>query len=121
VGGACLNDPDLEIIVATTPNLRWQAADCGTLCQGRTEPLFLDCVDTCLGGPAPGLSSECSGCYGALAWCAGASCNTSCANTADACSLVCTSNSTQCPGYDACLTALNQCTGRDSLDCLNNM
>jgi len=124
-GGACRNDPDLEIIVATTPNLRWQAAYCGAPLQGRDEADFLNEFDLCMVGRVPGLSSECRSCYGALAWCADdnptANCNTTCAGTADACGPQCITDSINCPGYDACFTMLRECTGRDSLDCLDNM
>jgi hypothetical protein len=120
VGVACINEPDLQVIGATTPNLRWQAASCGTVCQGLSEPLFLDCVNLCIEERAPGLSSECTGCYGDLAWCAGPACNTWCANTASACTTDCTGDSTRCPGYDVCFTELNQCAGRESLDCLDD-
>ena len=121
--GACVNDPDLEVIRVTMPNLRWQAAFCGTLCEGfiTDETLFLGCVNPCVETRAPGLSSECTGCYGDLAWCAGAACNTWCANqTVNACTPDCTADSARCPGYSACLTELNQCAGRDSLDCLDD-
>jgi hypothetical protein len=121
--GACVNDTDLEVIRVTMQNLRWQAASCGTLCQGfmTDEALFLGCVNPCVETRAPGLSSECTGCYGDLAWCAGAACNTWCANqTVNACTPDCTADSARCPGYSACLTELNQCAGRDSLDCLDD-
>ena len=121
--GACVNDPDLEVIRVTVPNLRWQAASCGTLCENvmADEALFLGCVNACVEDQAPGLSSECTGCYGDLAWCAGAACNTWCANqTENACTPDCTADSARCPGYSACLTELNQCAGRDSLDCLDD-
>jgi len=119
--GACVNDPDLEVIRVTMQNLRWQAASCGTLCQGfmTDEALFLGCVNPCVETRAPGLSSECTGCYGDLAWCAGTACNSWCASRPlNACTPDCTADSARCPGYSACLTELNQCAGRDSLDCL---
>jgi hypothetical protein len=116
--GACVNDSDREVIRMTDPNLRWQAALCGSFCRGlMDETLFLECVNGCLEGL--GLSPECTGCYGDLAWCAGGECNTWCGNlTVDACTPDCTADSARCPGYSACLTELNQCAGRDSLDCL---
>ena len=116
--GACVNDPDLEVIRVTVPNLRWQAALSGSFCRGlMDETLFLECVNGSLG--SLGLSSECTGCYGDLAWCAGGDCNTWCGNlTKNACTPDCTADSAICPGYSACLTELNQCAGRDSLDCL---
>jgi hypothetical protein len=48
--GACVNDPDLEVIRVTVPNLRWQAASCGTLCENlmTNEALFLGCVNACV-------------------------------------------------------------------------
>ena len=121
--GACVNDPDLEVIRVTMQNLRWQAASCGTLCQGfmTDEALFLGCVNPCVETRAPGLSSKCTGCYGDLAWCAGTACNSWCADqTVNACTPDCTADSARCPGYSACLTELNQCAGRDSLDCLDD-
>ena len=121
--GACVNDPDLEVIRVTMQNLRWQAASCGTLCENvmADEALFLGCVNACVEDQAPGLSSECTGCYGDLAWCAGTACNSWCANqTVNACTPDCTADSARCPGYSACLTELNQCAGRDSLDCLDD-
>jgi len=121
--GACVNDPDLEVIRVTVPNLRWQAASCGTLCENvmTDEALFLGCVNACVEDQAPGLSSECTGCYGDLAWCAGTACNAWCASQpVNACTPDCTADSARCPGYSACLTELNQCAGRDSLDCLGD-
>jgi hypothetical protein len=95
----------------------------GTLCENvmADEALFLGCVNACVEDQAPGLSSECAGCYGDLAWCAGTACNTWCASrTLNACTPDCTADSVQCPGYSACLTELNQCAGRDSRDCLDD-
>jgi hypothetical protein len=120
-GGACINETDAEVIGTTVPNLRWQAAFCGPPCQGLVHDAFLDCVNRCLETQVPGLSPGCTNCYGELAWCAGAACNTWCANqTVNACTPDCTADSARCPGYSACLTELNQCAGRDSLDCLDD-
>jgi hypothetical protein len=121
VGDACINDPDLGVIGMTLPNLRWQAAFCGTPCEGLGHDPFVDCVNRCLETQAPGLSSECTSCYGELAWCAGLFCNTWCANTTlNACTPECTADSVRCTDYSTCLTELNQCAGRDSLDCLDD-
>ena len=97
------------------------AATCGTQCQGLTHDAFVTCVNTCVQGRAPGLTSDCTNCYGELAWCAGAACNTWCANqTINACTPECTTDSVRCPGYDVCLMELDDCAGRDSLDCLDD-
>ena len=121
VDGACVNERDLEIIRMTLPNLRWQAAFCGTPCQGLAHAASLVCVNQCVETRVPGLTPECTSCYGELAWCAGTACNTWCANqTLNACTPDCTADSAQCPGYSACLTELDQCAGRDSLDCLDD-
>ena len=119
VGGACVNVPDLDVIRVTLPNLRWQAASCGgPPCQGLGHDPFVDCVNRCVETQVPGLTSECTTCYGELAWCAVTTCNTWCANqTLNACTPDCIADSARCPGYSACLTELDQCAGRDSLDC----
>jgi hypothetical protein len=112
---------DLDVIQVTLPNFRFHAAFCGTLCQGLGHDLFVACVNPCVENRAPGLSSECTSCYGELAWCAGIGCNTWCANqTVSACTPDCTADSARCPNYSTCLTELNQCAGRDSLDCLDD-
>jgi hypothetical protein len=121
-GGTCVNERDLEIIRMTVPNLRFDAAFCGTLCEGRGHDLFIACVNPCVENRVPRLSLECTNCYGELAWCAGLGCNTWCANTTiSACTPDCTADSSRCPDYSACLTELNQCAGRDSLDCLDDI
>jgi len=52
---------------------------------------------------------------------AGTACNSWCGDqTVNACTPDCTADSARCPGYSACLTELNQCAGRDSLDCLDD-
>ena len=66
----------------TVPNVRWQAADWGTVCEGRAHDEFIDCVNQCVQTRAAGLSSGCTSCYGDLAWCVGTACNTWCANPA---------------------------------------
>ena len=120
-GDACINESDLDVIGMTVPNLRWQAADCETGCVRLMHDEFVDCINRCVDAQAPGLSSECTSCYGELAWCAGADCNTWCASqTLNACTTDCTADSAQCPGYSTCLTELNRCAGRDSLDCLDD-
>ena len=121
VGGTCINEDDLGVIGMTIPNLRWQAADCETRCVRLMHDEFVDCINQCVKTRAPGLSSECTSCYGELAWCAGADCNTWCASqTLNACTTDCTADSAQCPGYSTCLTELNRCAGRDSRDCLDD-
>jgi len=123
VGRACVNESDLDVIGMTIPNLRWQAAVCGAACVGsmNDETLFLGCVDSCIQEDVPGLSLECTSCYGELAWCAGADCNTGCTNPiVNICTPDCTADSLLCPGYSTCLTELNRCAGRDSLDCLDD-
>jgi hypothetical protein len=121
VGDACINDPDLGVIGMTLPNFRWQAAFCGTPCQGLGHGPFVDCVNRCLEARVPGLSSECTSCYGELAWCADTDCNTFCADpAANICTPDCTADSARCPNYSTCLTELNRCTGRDSLDCMDD-
>ena len=118
-GDACINESD--VIGMTVPNLRWKAADCETGCVRLMHDEFVDCINRCVDAQAPGLSSECTSCYGELAWCAGADCNTWCASqTLNACTTDCTADSAQCPGYSTCLTELNRCAGRDSLDCLDD-
>ena len=118
-GDSCINDAD--VIGMTVPNLRWQAADCETGCVRLMHDEFVDCINRCVETQAPGLSPECTSCYGELAWCAGADCNTWCASqTLNACTTDCTADSAQCPGYSTCLTELNRCSGRDSLDCLDD-
>lgn len=74
-GDACINETGLDIIGMTVPNLRWQAADCGTGC---VNPI------------------------------------------ANICTPDCTADSLLCPGHSTCLTELNRCSGRDSLDCLDD-
>ena len=121
VGGDCVNETDLEVIRTTRPNYRMHAAVCGTQCPRVTRDAFLNCVDVCIRNRAPGLTSSCTNCYGERAWCAGAACNTWCANqTINACTTECTSDSARCPGYDACLSNLDDCAGRDSLDCFDD-
>ncbi|MBW2588156.1 MAG: hypothetical protein JRD92_14595, partial [Deltaproteobacteria bacterium] len=107
----------LEVIGMTVPNPRWQASNCGTECDGRAHDEFLDCVNQCMQPQAPGLSPGCTSCYGELAWCAGIDCNTECTDPVDN---ICSTNCALCPGYSTCLTELNQCAGRDSLDCLDD-
>jgi hypothetical protein len=120
-GDACINDADLDVIGMTVPNLRWQAADCETGCVRLMHDEFVDCISQCVETQAPGLSSECTSCYGELAWCAGADCNTGCTNPIlNICAPDCTADSPLCPGYSTCLTELNRCAGRDSLDCLDD-
>lgn len=124
IGTACINPDDLEVIEDTEQNLRWHAARCAT---ERCSPLegqpqqFVDCVTRCVQSrafPSDQLSDTCGCCYGRLARCAGVSCNTGCANTVDACTPACTGE-VLCGGtdYAACLDVLNDCTGRNSLDC----
>ena len=120
-GDACINETDLDIIGMTVPNLRWQAADCETGCVRLMHDEFVDCINQCVKTRAPGLSSECTSCYGELAWCAGADCNTGCTNPiVNICAPDCTADSLLCPGYSTCLTELDRCAGRDSLDCLDD-
>jgi len=120
-GDACINETDPDIIGMTVPNLRWHAADCGTVCEGRAHDEFIDCVNQCVQTRAAGLSSGCTSCYGDLAWCVGTACNTWCADpVANICTTACTADSAQCPGYSTCLTELNRCAGRYSLDCLDD-
>jgi hypothetical protein len=127
---ACSSDPgDLEVIQMTTPNLRYQAAFCGTIdCSDRlpNKAPFIDCVSLCVqrkAQPTDQLSSNCANCYGELAWCAGLLCNTLCANTtpvpAICGNLACLGGLSggECANYSTCLEELNQCAGRDSLDC----
>ena len=100
-GDACINETDLDIIGMTVPNLRWQAAVCGAACVGsmNDETLFLGCVDSCIQEDVPGLSLECTSCYGELAWCAGADCNKGCTNPiVNICAPDCTADSLLCPG-----------------------
>jgi hypothetical protein len=122
-GSACINDSDLQVIQMTTPSLRWQAANCAVSFEGAPddEAAFLTHMNTCLEGSAPGLSAQCTTCYAELAWCAGDACNSWCSmEPGNGCSPECTTDSPKCLGYDACLTNLNQCAGRDSLDCLGD-
>jgi hypothetical protein len=116
--GACVNEPDIGM---TLPNLRWQAASCGESCAGLAHDAFVACVNPCVETEAPGLSPECTDCYGELAWCAGDVCNAWCATqTLNACTPECIASSVRCPAYSTCLTELDQCAGRDSLDCLDD-
>jgi hypothetical protein len=117
VGDAYVDESDLEVIGMTVPNARWQASNCGTECDGPAQDEFLDCVNQCMQTQAPGLSPGCTSCYGELAWRAGIDCNTECTDLVDN---ICSTNCTLCPGYSTCLTELNQCAGRDSLDCLDD-
>ena len=116
-GDACVDESYLEVIGMTVSNPRWQASNCGTKCDGPAHDEFLDCVNQCMQTQAPGLSPGCTSCYGELAWCAGIDCNTECTDPVDN---ICSTNCTLCPGYSTCLTELNQCAGRDSLDCLDD-
>ncbi|MEM7435235.1 MAG: hypothetical protein AAF436_08800, partial [Myxococcota bacterium] len=68
--------------------------------------------------PSDQLSDTCGCCYGRLAWCAGQLCNQQCASTANACTEACRGE-LPCAtvDYSICLDELNDCTGRNSLDC----
>ena len=124
IGTACINPDDLEVIEMTERNLRWHAAQCASMTCAPVvgEPQrFVDCVTRCVqraATPTDQLSDTCGCCYGRLARCAGISCNLGCANTIDACTPACTGE-VFCGGidYGACLDVLNDCTGRNSLDC----
>lgn len=128
-GEACSSDPgDLEVIQMTTPNLRYWAARCATVsCENLifNREMFVECVASCMQRnttPSDQLTSECVDCYGELAWCAGINCNALCSSTLVA---ICTNNACIggatgimiCSTYGDCLAELNDCAGRDSLDC----
>jgi hypothetical protein len=120
VRDACVNPADLEIVLAADPNLRYEAALCGTICVGAAfdKPTFLTCTNSCIENRARGLSQTCTGCYGEYAWCVGPECNIWCVNQSqDACTIECTADSVRCPDVEDCLADLNFCTGRNSLDC----
>ncbi|MEM7136469.1 MAG: hypothetical protein AAF500_07820 [Myxococcota bacterium] len=117
-GDACLGD--LDIIQAGPPNLRSRSAVCGEGC-GEVDPDFAACADACLVTAVPGLSDACRSCYVDLAVCAGLACNTTCAASPNACGLDCLGfTGDDCAGYEQCLGELNNCAGRDSLDCADD-
>ncbi|MEM7434400.1 MAG: hypothetical protein AAF436_04540 [Myxococcota bacterium] len=119
-GDACLGDLDIIIIQAGPPNLRSRSAECGEGC-GEVDPDFATCADECLEDDVPGLSAPCRSCYVDLAVCAGLACNVICAVPPNACELDCLGfTGDDCAGYDQCLSALNNCAGRDSLDCADD-
>lgn len=116
--GACDNTDDVNALAALQPtNARQIAANCGI---GECSPLlsmeaaFKTCVDGCVGRAVAGLSTECSSCYGDLAWCSGSECLTAC--QPNSCTPLCLA----CDGYDACIIALDACAGRMSIDCLDD-
>ncbi|RZV49513.1 MAG: hypothetical protein EX268_18920 [Deltaproteobacteria bacterium] len=116
--GACDNTRDVDALAGLQPtNARQIAADCGVVeCIDRVtmESAFKACVDACVERRVTGLSTECSSCYGDLAWCSRELCLTPCAG--DSCTPLCLT----CPGYDACTIALDACAGRTSIDCLDD-
>ena len=113
--GACDNTGDVDALAGLQPtNARQIAADCGASeCFNLVvmESAFKACVDDCVEQAVTGLTTECSSCYGDLAWCSRALCLPPCAG--DSCTPLCLT----CPGYDACINALDACAGRMSIDC----
>ena len=117
--GACDNASDVGALSGLQPtNARQIAAECGvppsacaTLTGMGMEAEFKACVEACVEEAVTGLSSECASCYGDLALCSGASCSTACRSNS------CTPSCLACPGYGACIGALNACAGRMSIDC----
>jgi hypothetical protein len=121
--GACESPADEESLASVTnpptQNARQVSAFCGTVtCSdrlGQGQATFTQCASSCVEDSIPDLSEGCAACYGALAWCAQLLCNTACANAPcneDSCI-----NCTGAADYQACLAALDACTGRPSLDC----
>lgn len=113
--GACDNTGDVSALAGLQPtNARQIAADCGiSECSNllSMEAAFKACVDGCVERTVSDLSSECSSCYGDLAWCSRVLCLTPCAS--DSCTNFCLA----CDGYGACIGALDACAGRMSIDC----
>lgn len=116
--GACDNASDLGALSGLQPtNARQIAADCGAVdCIDLVamESAFKSCVDDCVEQAVTGLSSECSSCYGDLAWCSGTSCSTACRSNA------CTPSCLTCAGYSDCIDSLDACAGRMSIDCADD-
>jgi len=112
--GACDNQDDVDALALLQPsNARQVAANCGLVMCSHLLALpaeFVNCVTSCVERAVPGLSSECSACYGDLAWCS-VGCLTPC--NVNSCTPLCLT----CPDYGLCLDELNQCAGRTSLDC----
>lgn len=107
--GACNNPDDLMALanLGDPSEARRASATCGTTeCSGVVdETTCVSRATICVGNRIPGLSLECSTCYGELAWCAGA-CNISCAsNPCEGC-LTCGQGS-----YAQCLEDLSACAG----------
>ena len=117
--GQCDNPADnmlLTGLINAGANGRFIAHDCANLsCANELiETIFKQCVAECVEGEIIGLSSECAGCYGDLAWDSLPSCNIACGQSgAASCEPLCFT----CPGYSTALTALDACAGRPSRDC----
>lgn len=113
--GACNNGNDVNALAALQPsNARQVAANCGLAsCSNLIldQAAFTTCVNDCVELAVAGLSSDCSSCYGELAWCSRLGCLTPCAS--NSCAPLCLT----CSGYSACVNALNECAGRASIDC----
>ena len=125
LGSACINPSDLDVIdmsTSTMPvsNLRQIAAQCAQVdCSGVQPDTFVNCVAMCVQNsatPNGQLSIPCSCCYGRFARCAGMLCNQACIG--DPCVPLCLDNQ-DCVGgdYSNCLDELDDCAGRNSLDC----
>jgi len=122
--GACDNAADFAALASFQPsNPRTVTAQlaidqtsegCANRLPNQTD--FIDCVAQGLrvlaADSGQTLSTDCSLCYGDLAWCSiPGACNLSC--TPDSCAFICR----QCPGYPACEEALDMCTGRTPPEC----
>lgn len=113
---ACNNPDDLMALASLgdPSEARRVSATCGTTeCSGVVdETVCVSRATICVGNRIPGLSLECSTCYGELAWCAGLFCNTECAsNPCEGC-LTCGQGS-----YLQCLEDLSACAGALPPEC----
>jgi len=97
---ACDNTADLAIIGSV--DVETAAINCGMTCIA--EPDLSACTADCLQS-SPGLSADCSECYGDLVECAVTNCFSEC--TADPTSIACTS----CQDTAGCTATFDACSG----------
>jgi hypothetical protein len=113
--GECSNPVDFAQLASLQPsNPRTLAASIAvTQCfNDPRKDSFIECVSAGMQTSLTSLSATCANCYGELAWCSiPFNCNVACQS--DSCLLGCLN----CTNYDACLEALNLCTGRTPPEC----
>lgn len=120
--GACDNASDVDAIEAAGRALRDVARDCGlpnnmsSFCASLigTGGMYEECISDCVEGSVPGLSTDCSGCYGALERCGLASlCRTQC--QLNNCSTLCL----DCLNRAGCIEEYEACRGLPGDGCVN--